>query len=63
MINVPKVSELKVRSILESFTKVPNILDYMPTNYLKKRTLDRKWVYNVLNSVYPGYLETVIAHA
>ena len=57
MINVPKVAELKVRTMLDSLDKVPLILNYLPDNFKKRRTIDRTWFFNVLNTVYPGYLE------
>ena len=36
---------------------------YLPDEYFKKKKADRSYLFNILNSVHPGFLNQVIAHA
>jgi hypothetical protein len=63
MINVPKLPELGVRRIIDQIKDKEKIQYYLPKNYDKKRTICRVWFYNIVNTVYPGWLDILIAHA
>ena len=36
---------------------------YYPSDFTDKKKLDREFVFNILNTVHPGYLDNVIAYA
>ena len=62
-INVPKLQELSLKSLGASLAGDERLAQYLPDKWQEKGKLDRVWVFNVINSVYPGYLEQVIGHA
>ena len=62
-INVPKYPELGVRNIMALVKDDDILARYLPDNYQKKRTLDRDWFSNIVNTVYPGFFDDLIKHA
>ena len=36
---------------------------YFPEELIKGRKFDREYVFNILNTVYPGYLEDIVKYA
>ena len=36
---------------------------YFPSDFGPKNKLDREYVFNIINTKYPGYLEDIIMHA
>ena len=55
-INVPKMPELGVRKMFEMIDGDNMLREYLPDNFKKKRTIDRTWLYNVINTIHPGYI-------
>ena len=39
------------------------LAQYLPDKWETKQKLDRIWLFNVVNSIHPGYLEQLISHA
>ena len=37
--------------------------DYFPTEYFTKKKPERNFVFNVINTVHPGYLDELISYA
>ena len=62
-INVPKLQELSLKSLGSSLKDDEQLALYLPSKWHEKGKLDRVWVFNVINSIHPGYLEQVIGHA
>ena len=54
---VPKLQEISMKSLAENLKDDENLAQYLPDKWDKKLKLDREWFYNILNTVYPGYLE------
>ena len=60
-INVPKLPELSVRKIIDQVKDKNTLLPYIPSNFDKKRTICREWFYNIINTVFPGWLGRLIS--
>lgn len=62
-INVPKNPELSVKKLIPQIKNNVSIMQYMPNNYDKKRTISRPFFYNIINTVYPDFLPQLIKHS
>ena len=60
---VPLLDELSVKNMLEMIKPGDAARDYFPETYWKKAKPDRTYVFNVINTVYPDYLNQLISHA
>ena len=60
---VPKLDEMKMSVILAMIDGKDDAREYFPDEYWKKKTPDRTFFFNVLNTVHPGYLQQLISHA
>ena len=62
---MPKYDELSISKIMEFFKDDPRVLVYFPDNLPKGRLPDRQYFFNIVNTVYPGYVGQLInqAHA
>jgi hypothetical protein len=60
---VPKYDELSVKNLQLQVFDDPLVKDYFPDMNDNKRTIDRTFFYNVLNTVYPEYLSKLVDHA
>ena len=60
---VPRLQELSLKSLGASLRDDKQLALYLPEKWHEKGKLDREWVFNVINSIHPGYLEQVISHA
>ena len=61
-INVPKYPELAVRKMMDLIRDDEMLVEYFPNNIEKKRTIDRDWYFNIINTVHPGFLDQLIRH-
>ena len=57
---VPKLDELSVEKMIELMKDDEEVRAYLPEGYFKKVKPDRTFLFNILNTVHPGYLPTVI---
>ena len=62
-INVPLWDELSVSNMLQMIGEDDDARAYFPDGYWKKVKPDRSYVFNVLNTCHPGYLDQLISHA
>ena len=56
-INVPLWDELSVANMLQMVGPEDDARAYLPEGYWKKVKPDRGYVFNVINTVYPGYVD------
>ena len=62
-IEVPHYDELSVKRLWPEFKKDPEFLQYFPSKYPKDKGPPRDYFFNILNTLYPDYLQQVMAHA
>jgi hypothetical protein len=62
-INVPKFDELSVKNIFPMKAKDEKFMKYMPDRCPKGRLPDRRYFFNVLNTLYPESTQTIIENA
>lgn len=60
---VPKYDELSVRNVYPKIRNDPQVMQYFPNAYPKGREPDRAYVFNVLNTLRPDYVQAMIRHA
>ena len=59
-VTVPKYDELSVSNVMETLKHDENLLLYLPDNMPKGKTPDREYFFNVLNTLYPEYVQKMI---
>ena len=57
---VPKIDELKVPAIIEMIRDDKDVRAYLPNGYFMKVKPDRTFLFNIINTVYPGFLKNLI---
>ena len=62
-IEVPQYEELAVKHIWPQFAKDKEMSLYFPDAFSPGKGPSREYFYNVLNTVYPEYLEKLMDHA
>ena len=62
-INVPVLDEISVKNIMEMVKNDELVCSYLPDEYLQNKTPDRQFLMNIVNSLYPQYLEQLDQHA
>ena len=62
-IQVPHYDELSVKNIWPMFQKDPTFASFFPSTWRKDKGPPRQYFFNVLNTLYPEYLQNVMAHA
>jgi len=60
---VPKLDELKCEAIIAMIGVDDAARVYLPDEYFKKKKADRTFLFNILNTAHPGFLNQVISHA
>ena len=63
LISVPKYEELSVKNLFPHLKNDPNFMMYLPDKYPKGHPPDREYFFNVLNTLNPEYMSSVIKHA
>jgi hypothetical protein len=53
---VPIYEELSVKKILDMVKHESEIISYLPDELLTKKIPEREYFFNILNTVYPGFL-------
>ena len=61
--NPPRYDEISVSNLYPKFANDPNVATYMPSQLPKGKYVDRKYFFNVLNTVYEDRVAAMIAHA
>ena len=62
-INVPKFDELSVKSIFPLLAKDEKFMQYMPDRCPQGRYPDRRFFFNILNTIYPERTQSIIENA
>jgi len=60
---VPMLDELSVKNMLRMIEPEDPARYYFPETYWKKAKPDRAYVFNIINTVHPGYVSELIGHA
>ena len=60
---VPLLDELSIKNMLAMITLDDPARAYFPDGYWKTVKPDRAYVFNIINTVHPGYLNQLISHA
>ena len=62
-ISVPLYDELSVANIWPMMKAEKKFMIYFPTKMAKNRLPYREYMFNILNTIQPAYLQTLIKHA
>jgi len=62
-VNVPLYAELSVGNIWPMMKNDKQFMMYFPTKMAKNRVPDREYMFNILNTFQPAYLQALIKHA
>ena len=62
-IRVPHYDELSVKNLWPMLNKDPEFTQYFPDKYPVGKGPPRDYFFNILNTVYPEYLQKVLSHA
>ena len=62
-VNVPLYDELSVANIWPMMKIDEKLMMYFPTKMAKNRLPDRGYMFNILNTFQPNYLQALIMHA
>ena len=62
-INVPLFDELSVINIWPMTKEDKQLMKYFPQKLPKGRVPAREYFFNILNTLYPGYVQEIIRHA
>ena len=49
----PNYSEISVTKLWPEFKKRPLVMEYMPSKINKGRQIDKKYFFDILNTIYP----------
>ena len=60
---VPLLDELSVKNMLSMIGPEDPARAYFPEGYWKTVKPDRTFVFNIINTVHPGYIDELILHA
>ena len=55
-INVPRLKELSIKNMATQLKDDEQLAHYLPDGWHEKAKVDRDWLFNVVNSIHPGYL-------
>lgn len=62
-IRVPLYAELNVAKLWDTYRKDERLYRYLPDHVAKGRQVDRKWFFDVWNTVAPELLTPIVEHA
>ena len=54
---VPKLQELSVKNLAEQIKNDDALKKYLPDKWEATKKLDRDWLFNIINTVHPGFLQ------
>ena len=60
---MPQYDEIAVKALWPELKKDANFLAFFPSVYPKNKGPPREYFFNILNTLYPDYLEKIMAHA
>ena len=62
-VNVPSYDELSVINLWPEVSQDPEFMMFMPDSFPKGKHADRKYFFNILNTVHPEYCKNILKHA
>lgn len=62
-ITVPFYDELSVKALWPQFSKDKEFTQYFPDKFPKDKGPPRQYFFDILNTVYPEYLQQIMGHA
>ena len=62
-IEVPHYEEISVKALYPEFKKDAEMMSYFPDKYPAGKAPPREYFFNILNTIYPEYLQEVMLHA
>ena len=62
-VSVPKYDELSVKNVYPHIQKDPQLMMYFPDSYPKGREPDRTYMFNILHTKRPEYVQSMVQHA
>ncbi len=62
-IHVPHFDELSVKNLWKDLKDDPDFNVYFQESYVDDKGPNRKYFFDVLNTIYPEYLSKIMAHA
>ena len=62
-VHVSRYDELSVKALWPSLSKDRKFMAYFPDNYGDAKTPSREYFMNVLNTIYPDYMNKIMLHA
>ena len=62
-IEVPHYEEISVKALYPELKKDGDFLSYFPDKYPMGKSPPREYFFNILNTLYPDYLNEVMLHA
>ena len=62
-VTVPHYDEISVKALWPGICKDPEFIKYFPEKYPAGRGPPRQYFFDILNTLYPEYLQQVMAHA
>ena len=62
-ITVPAYDELSVRRLWPQLKKDPEFAKYFPSKFPKDKGPPREYFFDIMNTLFPEYLEKLMAHA
>ena len=62
-VQVPQYDELSVRNLWPEMKKDAHFLSFFPTKYPKDKGPPRDYFFDVLNTLYPEYLQQLMSNA
>ena len=60
---LPRIDELSVPRVMSMIKDDKTLKMYIPDGYYKKTKPDRTWLFNVVNTVYPDFLQNLVNDA
>lgn len=60
---MPRFNELSVANLFPKFKDDPKIMAYLPDRLPKGRLPDRDYMFNIINTDYPEYMQALIRQA
>ena len=63
MINIPKWPQVNVKELFEHCCYDDTLMAFLPLKFSKGRKIDRKFFFNILNTVHPDHVQMIIKNA
>ena len=62
-IEVPHYEEISVKALYPELKKDAEMMSYLPDKYPAGKAPPREYFFNILNKIYPQYLEQIMGHS